>query len=73
MLGVLLFHIQAKQNLSVKRVGGGGGKDQGGVTVPRESGEHVHTHAAHSSVGAEVRVCGLMCRYSRQIFSGYGL
>lgn len=37
---VLLFHIQVKQNLSVKKEGdgcGGGGEDQGGVTVPGDS------------------------------------
>lgn len=39
MHGVLLFHIQEKQNLSVEKEHDGcrgGGEDQGGVTVPGE-------------------------------------
>lgn len=57
MHGVLLFHVQAKQNLSEGDGCRGGGEDQGGVTVPGESEPGEHESCIDMRLTAQCLLC----------------
>ena len=60
----LLFHIQAKQNLSAEKEGDGcrgGGEDQGGVTLPGEPESGEHESCIDMQLTAQCSLCMFVC------------